>query len=212
VRLGHGRPHALSWDGKWATTRPITNDRFVLLPTGAGEPRTVRFDGIEEYGGAFFMPDRQRLLFTGREHDKGWRLYVGEITGGRARPVTPEGIAPTKPLVSPDGTLVLVVSPAGPMLYPLAGGEARAVPWLAEGERPVQWGPDAHTLFIRQGNDPMRVSRLDLSTGRKELIHEFPLPDPAGTPGTLLLTPDGRGYVYSYTHNSSDLYLVEGLR
>jgi hypothetical protein len=26
------------------------------------------------------------------------------------------------------------------------------------------------------------------------------------------LAPDGRSYVYSYTHNLSDLYIVEGLK
>jgi hypothetical protein len=28
----------------------------------------------------------------------------------------------------------------------------------------------------------------------------------------ILVTPDGRGYCYTYTHNLSDLYIVDGLR
>ena len=42
VRLGSGRPLALSPDGAWALTMPLDPpERFVLLPTGAGEERTL---------------------------------------------------------------------------------------------------------------------------------------------------------------------------
>jgi hypothetical protein len=59
---------------------------------------------------------------------------------------------------------------------------------------------------------PARVWRLDLATGR-ELVHELAPPDPAGVTSieTILLTPDGGSYAYSYSPNLSELYVFEGL-
>ena len=63
-----------------------------------------------------------------------------------------------------------------------------------------------------------RIYKLDLATGRKELWREIAIPDPAGIMivgpefPTLLLTPDGSSYVYSYLRVLSDLYLVNGLK
>ena len=59
-----------------------------------------------------------------------------------------------------------------------------------------------------------RVFRLDLATGRKEPWLEVRPPDPAGVCAfvSLVLTPDGKSYAYTYGRLLTDLYLVEGLR
>lgn len=38
--------------------------------------------------------------------------------------------------------------------------------------------------------------------------------DPAGVESleSILITPDGRSYAYSYQNNLSDIYLIDGLR
>ena len=80
-----------------------------------------------------------------------------------------------------------------------------AIAWRlpALSETPVQ--ADVLELDLR---------RYELATGKKDLFKEFSPADPAGvgTIETILLTPDGRSYVYSYTHSLSDLYIVDGLR
>jgi hypothetical protein len=41
----------------------------------------------------------------------------------------------------------------------------------------------------------------------------FNLPDPAGVSvSSLVMTPEGRSYAYTYARNLRDLYLVEGLK
>jgi len=50
-------------------------------------------------------------------------------------------------------------------------------------------------------------------TGRKEVWKELLPPDRAGVVWMdPLVTPDGRGYVYTYHRHLTDLYLAEGLR
>jgi len=58
------------------------------------------------------------------------------------------------------------------------------------------------------------VSRLNLATGRKELLKEVTPADRAGMfyPPSIILTPDGKGYVYSVRRYLMELFLVDGLK
>lgn len=74
---------------------------------------------------------------------------------------------------------------------------------------------DGRSLYVnRRGDLPIRVSRLDLVTGRKELWKEVMPAERAGIDWSLhlLLTPNGKWYVYDVRRNLTDLYLVEGLK
>ena len=59
-----------------------------------------------------------------------------------------------------------------------------------------------------------RVYRVEIATGRRELWKEFSLPDPTGVTGIgcAAITPDGKTFVFTYSQQLSDLYLVEGLK
>jgi hypothetical protein len=60
---------------------------------------------------------------------------------------------------------------------------------------------------------PFRVSRVELATGRREPWKTIMPQDPVGIwMADLLLTPDGKSYVYNCSRDLSDLYLVEGLK
>jgi hypothetical protein len=61
---------------------------------------------------------------------------------------------------------------------------------------------------------PIKVFRLDLATGRRELLKEVMPNDTTGIfwPNSIFVTPDGKGYVYKLQRHLSDLYLVEGLK
>jgi hypothetical protein len=60
----------------------------------------------------------------------------------------------------------------------------------------------------------MRVYRLDLATGGRELWKEYIPADPvrAAQVLPLAMTPDGKWYAYTYARNFYDLYLVKGLK
>jgi hypothetical protein len=220
VLLGEGYGTALSPDGRWALSvfRPFGQAQLVLLPTGAGQPHPLSGDALLWGQWGAWMPDGKGILFAASEAGHAPRLWVREIEGGRARPITPEGIRSyfNGNAISPDGKFVTAVDTQDrAVLYPIAGGEPRPIPGIAAGELPVRWN-DATSLFVvsRPGELPATISRLDLATGRRELWKRLTPLDPAGvfSIDPVLITPDGKAYVYSYRRMLSELYLVEGLR
>ena len=60
----------------------------------------------------------------------------------------------------------------------------------------------------------MKVYRLGVDSGQRELWKEIVPSDPAGIEfiGPILMTPDASSYFYTYQRRSSDLYVVDGLR
>ena len=55
---------------------------------------------------------------------------------------------------------------------------------------------------------------MDLASGKKSVWKEIAPLDPTGvsTIGPILITPDGKTYVYGFHRTVGDLYLVEGLK
>ncbi len=221
VPLGKGTALALSPDGHWALVRDGPPPHLILLPTGAGETKALKTEGFESFGEADFLPDGKRVLFSGTERGHKSRLYVMDVENGTAQPVSPEGVdlggAETR-FVSPDGKLAFAKDPArGWLLYPLDGRlESSPLPiaGLAEDDAPVGWTADSRSLFVMgPGEESPQVFRVNWSSGQRELYREFRPADPAGIVASwVLVTPDGKGWVYSYYRRLSELYLVEGLK
>jgi DNA-binding winged helix-turn-helix (wHTH) protein len=217
VRLGEGRPFALSPDGKWVITMPVDPpQRIVLLPTGAGEPRVVRHPGLQDYRWVDWLPDGRRILFVASEGGKPSRIFVQDVGGGAPRPVTPEGVAAGGCRVTPDGRYV-AATPVGSSLsrmYPVDGGEPRPIPGLEPGDQPLRWEAGGRRLYVRRGVLPVKILRIDLGTGRRDPWRDLAPPDPAGVKalGRIVVTPDGGAYAYNYPRFLSDLYVVENLR
>jgi dipeptidyl aminopeptidase/acylaminoacyl peptidase len=217
IRLGEGTAVALSPDGKWVIAQPQgTPAQLVLLPTKAGEPRPLTNDSINHTNWARWFPDNKRFVFSGNEPGHGVRLYVQEVEGGKPQPISPEGINPVALVLSPDAKVVAGLGPDQKgYLYPVAGGDARPIAGLEQGEEPINWSADGRALYIYQpGELPAKVFRLDLATGKKELWKELMPSDHAGVAliGPILMSSDGKSYVYGYHRALSDLYLVEGLK
>ena len=221
VRLGEGRSFGLSPDGRWALTAPLDAEaaQLVLLPTGAGQPRTLGIEPLERCQWATWYPDGKRLLLLGNEPDRPLRMFALDLEGGPAQPVTPEGLGVATDTISPDGrTLVAQRFGAGEsFLVPLqdGGGEPRPLPAVKRGELPLRWSADGRSLFVAAdgGPPPRDVILLDPVTGRRTPWRQIKPLDPAGIQGLggLLPTPDGRAYVYNARRTLSSLFLVEGL-
>ena len=64
------------------------------------------------------------------------------------------------------------------------------------------------------GEIPAKVYRLDLATGRKQFWKQLVPPDISGVTEitAIMITPDGRSYVYEYARTLSDLYLVKDVK
>jgi Tol biopolymer transport system component len=216
VRLGDGQALALSPDGKSVLIRSAgAADRFVLLPTGTGQPKTIGLSGFDSIDVAAWLPGGQEFVFGGQETGRRWRVYRMDIQGGKPRAISPEGVRipvfMTGP-VSPDGRFFFgAVGPGKWFRFPTDGGEARPIAGLERGDFPIRWASDG-SLWMRRFSSG-DLWRLDPETGRKtptanKLKADF---------GNLslmrvVLAPDGRSHAYSTQRAHSILYVVEGLR
>jgi Tol biopolymer transport system component len=216
VRLGDGGADDLSPDGRWALTRSFGKDglRLVLLPTATGEPRALAIEGLRIRGGGFAPPDGKRIMFAATEPGKGSRAYVLDLSGGKPRAFTPEGLTGGA-AAAPDGKRVAFNdSEHRPTIYSVDGGEPRPIPGLDPGDAPIQWSQDGGTLYVtREGEIPRPVYRYSFATGKKTLWKELVPADRAGLIRieNVLVTPDGAHYAYSINRvTASDLYVVTG--
>jgi Tol biopolymer transport system component len=216
VRLGEGGAAALSPDKKWVIIyTPSSPAQLRLLPTGAGETKTLTNDSIaHQY--ARWVPDGKRFVFTGNEAGKGVHFYLQDISGGAPKVISPEGVDALNFAVSPDGQFVVGIGPdLKGYLYPTAGGDPRPVIGMEAGDIPVNFTTDGHSIYVyRSGEVPAKVYRVDLATGKKTVFKQIAPLDPTGvaTMAPILMTPDGGTYVYGFHRTMGDLYLVEGLK
>ena len=218
VRLGDGRGLALSPDGRWALTvrSKGAGQSLVLLPTGVGEPRTVPH-GLEIVDSGCWFADGRRILVGGSEPGKARRLYVVDTESGAQRAVSPDGVnVHAWRALSPDGRSAVALSADGtPSLYPIEGGEPRALPGATREDVPIRFTADGRGVYVQRGpNLPPRVDVIDVATGARRLFKELPLPDPAGavTVGPIALSADGEAYVFSYRRLLDELMLASGVR
>jgi Tol biopolymer transport system component/predicted Ser/Thr protein kinase len=214
VRLGDGSRPALSPDGKWVACIVSDGSRtaLTLLPVGAGVARTIGASGLH-YERVEWFPDSEKILFEGNEPNRPARTFVQDINGGGPAPLTPEGMVAGR--VSPSEEFATVVSGGRLSLFPMRGGDPKFIANLEAGESAIRWSGDSRFLFLRQPNGPsaLKINRLDVVTGRRELWKELKTPDAVGVQiGQVAITPSGSAYAYSYQRDISTLYLVEGLR
>jgi eukaryotic-like serine/threonine-protein kinase len=216
IRLGEGGATALSPDQKWVIiATPTSPEQLRLLPTGAGETQSLTSDSINHQWVRWF-PDGKRYVFSGNEAGHGVRLYTQDLAGGKPKPISPDGVDAQSFAVSPDGQLVVGVGPDQKgYLFSPSGADPKLVNGMEEGDIPISWSQDGHSIYLyRSGEVPAKVYRLELATGKKAVWKQIAPLDPTGvsTIGPILMTPDGKTYVYGFHRTVGDLYLVEGLK
>ena len=216
VRIGEGSSYGFSPDGRWALSiRQAESGQFTLLPTGAGEPRVLPKTGINCQSATWF-PDGRRILISGNEPGHGSRLFVQDISGGKPRAITPEGVHFLFQAVAPDGKSVVATGRDRRVaIYPIEPGEPLAVPGMEPDDIPLRWTADATSIFVyRPSAPPLRVDTVDVKTGRRTLWKEIRPPDPSGVEqvGPIRIAPDESSYVYSYRRALDELYLATGLK
>ena len=183
IPLGEGMAGDLSPDGKWAAAT-VNYKQIVLLPTGAGNLKRIDVDGIQRYEhGVHWLPDGKQIVFTGELAGHLARCFIQNVDGGPPRPVTPEGV--TFCQVSPDGKMLAAgdVDGRDAKIYPMNGGEPRPIPGLLRHEG-FEWTSDPDFLYVFAPKDvPIRIYRLNIQTGQRQLFKEITLPDMPGLCG-----------------------------
>jgi len=214
AKIGEGISEALSPDAKFAITKPAKGGPLSLVPTGAGEARTLTHDAVS-YGTIRFLADGKRLLASGIEAGHGVRDYMIDLASGDSKPITPEGIAGTA--ISPDGRSIAVRGPEGKRgIWPLDGGGFHPIPGLESKYGIIGWAPDGQSVYVtpRGAAKVERVSRVNTETGKMEPWKTFGEEADAGveTIGRLQLSSDGTTYAYIYVRVLSEAYVVQGLK
>jgi hypothetical protein len=206
VRLGDGFGLALSPDRKWALSR--RKDQTVLLPTAAGQAKTVTAPDVVFEEGATFLPDGG-LLLSGSSPGHSVRLYRQSPDSGPLQVVSADGVFLPRRIhtVSPDGRFAAAMGPGEAWaIYSIAGTPApgQSIKGLRADEAPIRWTADGRALFVVA--DDGTVSRLELESGKREVVRRF------RRDAEIFLTSDGKAYVYGYGADLSHLFVIENLR
>jgi serine/threonine protein kinase len=222
VKLGAWSSPVLSPDASRVfaleATQASQGQHLVLLPTGVGETQALPYGGFQQFSSAGWMPDGKAVYFAA-DNGHGWRMYVQDLAGA-PRAVTPAiSVKPThfeSHLVSPGDKLVFARDVSGKGgVYPIAGGEFQSLPgWLPE-DIWITWSADGRSAYVYHDEKTSGpVYRLDVATGRRQLVETLAPSDPAGVTSILnvRMTPDGKFSAYSYFRELSDLFQVEGVR
>jgi len=231
VRLGRGDAKSFSRDGKWAAAVLWSNAEFgpdsvgsgapedlvVLLPTAAGEPRSIGMGNLWIIRAVAFHPDGRRLVFAASEKGKSERLWVREIEGKDAvRPISPPGFyVYSSGFLSPDGRFAVASDTSDRLwLFPVEAGEAKRIPGVEDGEAFAGWTGDGKAVYVSRYAEKLQIHRVDLSTGTRRLWKEAFLPDAAGAqrPDAVLVAREADVWAAGYQSLLGELYLVEGLK
>jgi hypothetical protein len=223
VRLGDGHPESLSPDGKWVLARAPGGPtewgtEWLLLPTGPGSPRRLPRGRIKQLVEGAWLPDGERILFTAIEEGRAARGYVQDVNTGTMHAVTPEGVHMPEKAATPDGTSVLALLDGRWSLYPMDGRYPSPVSAIGIDDSPLQWSADGRYLYVgrRRGGavPPFPIERVNVATGRREPWKSLVPSDPVGIERleSIVISPDGQGYCYSYARRLQELYVAEGLK
>jgi eukaryotic-like serine/threonine-protein kinase len=215
IRLGAGGFGALSPDEKWVLVEDGSPAKLVLLPTGVGQPRQLT-DDKSSHLSAHWLKDGKSIFFTTAEPGHGRRTYLLDIAtpGATPRALTPEGTAGS--ILTPDGKALLAVDADHQRwLYPVAGGDPQKFNVaVGPGEDIVSFFDDGKSVLLRGRSIPLKITRVDIATGRREPFKEIIPADPAGAQSipVIRFSADGKSYAYSLGRWLSDLYVVDGLK
>jgi Tol biopolymer transport system component len=218
VRIAEGAEgYGFSPDGRWVVTLKVPERRgIVLVPTGPGEPRPLDAGNLTFHWLNWF-PDGKRLLSSASEARRGSRLFVLDVQGGgKPRAISPEGVILTGQGISPDGRSIVARGADGRLaIYPSEPGEPHAVPGLEPEDVALRFTPDGRSLYItRLSGTPGIIDVVEIETGRRTRWTQFEPPDPSGVEvvGPAVISPTGKGYVYTYRRTLDDLFLATGMR
>ncbi len=215
VRLGGGSFGKLSPNGQWAVVESGHPGKLTLLPTGAGQSRQLTDSKIDHFAPGC-LPDNKTIFFAANEISKPPRTYLFDVDAPAAtpKPITPEGVVAS--YATPDGKFLLAGNAKHEhWLFPVNGGEPQKLNLDMQPDELVTGFIDnGKGLLVRTRGLPLKITRIDLASGKRTPFKEIVPADPAGVQSIVAIhfSADGKSYAYSLGRWLSDLYVVDGLK
>jgi hypothetical protein len=189
----------------------------TLVSTGAAPPRLVPLAGLRQATGVC-MPDDEHVVVRGREGEREPEAFLVDLASGARRAVA--GRDARLPCAC-GRTMIACLDAMGRIQIRALSGPAHPGAGLAPGLLPLRFTPDGASLLVSPvrttRTEAIRIERVDIATGRRDVVREFkPVADLAGfwmlSPAAVKVTPDGRGYAFSYFQYLHNLYVADGFR
>lgn len=209
TRLGDGLGSALSPDGKWvaALTRNAPS-RLLLLPTGPGSSRTLTPPDLSVHG-TLWNSDNLHIGLAATKKDGSIGYYIVDSQSGVMNQIKEnEG---KLEFVSPDFNLEIRLLNGRFTMNNDKTGEVTELRGLPGKASIIQFSSDLKSLYYFLHEEfPPNIYRYDIATSKTALWKAINLTDPSIIRvDDILITPDGKSYVYSFVRVlSSDLYLA----
>lgn len=217
VQLGSGVAGGISPDDKWVTSiLPSDVSKVLLLPTGAGESKTVGAPNFA-YSRAFWTSDGHRLVVRASRSSQPMRFWVQDIDGSAPQPVTPEGIASGPFLTVHHVDYVGGQDPHGAIqLYPVDGSSPKSIVGVSRDDILVDGSADSDDVYVTPARHaiPLQIMKLNILTGLRQPFTSISPTDSAGLLGLGLpvITADQTKYVGRQVRAVSVLYVATGLK
>jgi hypothetical protein len=153
----------------------------MLYPTGPGEPKRVEhgeFDAITSAIG--FGRNEQGVYICGVQHAGARGCFNYPLAGGAPTQVV--GADTIIVGLSPDQKTLLMRTGAGvTFVRSLEPGVNRVLATITADDEPIRWSPDSKSIWVRRANEiPLRVSQVDVVTGRRSPLVTFDASDRHG--------------------------------
>jgi serine/threonine protein kinase len=211
LEVGSGYAVALSADKAWMLTDTFTDNgiELWLRPVGPGQARRLIPVGLRHLPLAAFFKDGKRIVFNASEGSAAPRIYVMSLDGTPPKPISPPGTRGAP--ISPDQKWISALSPAGPVLVPVDGGESVPVRGIDPGEALRGWTADGQVYVANTSSvGVLRIDIVNPWTGKRtpwRQLRNSPLDGVRTT--NPFITPDGSTYAYPYDLRLANLFLVQ---
>jgi hypothetical protein len=215
-RLGPGATLGLSPDGRHALAVDLTSvpQKLIVYPIGPGSPLTLPSGNITKYEldePLPWFPDQRTFLFAASEPDKRSRVYKQSVDGSPPVPVLGDNVRVV--LLSRDGQSAIGIdSDQKWRRYATDGRGAVDLPGLDASDQPVGWTDDNRALIVATWTIPVRLERVDLSTGARKSLREVRASDLDARRVTIrTASADGEQFAYAGVRRERTLYTVTGV-
>jgi Tol biopolymer transport system component len=146
---------AVARDGSWVGATTLPPEDIAVVSSDGATFRRLTDDAWKDRFPSF-SPDGRRVAFQSDRSGR-WDIWTIDIDGRELRQLTKtaRGNALTRPVWSPDGSMIAVaVAGEAPRLLHIAGSEIRSesLPEATGGPIPLSWAPDGSRLVLGSAN------------------------------------------------------------